>query len=239
MKYGYITGLEKPISRLIMGTMIYSPGDMPLTCTMLDYFVSLGGNTLDTAHIYGQGDSERAVGEWMRLRGNRAEIVIIGKGAHHDAHGPRVNPAAIASDLEESLQRLGTDYIDLVLLHCVESGKWPEELQKQMNILANFKQKGVIRAHGVSCHTVEALEAAATEPWVATSNDRESAASIISSAAGRSSMTATRGFMRAPPEAGCGSGRRGCRSRTPVSRDSRRKARARGRAQVPCPSLPW
>jgi aryl-alcohol dehydrogenase-like predicted oxidoreductase len=117
MKYGSIAGLQKSVSQLIMGTMIYSPGDMPLTCAMLDYFVSLGGNTLDTAHVYGQGDAERAVGEWMRLRGNRDKIVIIGKGAHPDAQGPRVNPAAIASDLEESLQRLGTDYIDLYLLH--------------------------------------------------------------------------------------------------------------------------
>ena len=117
MKYGSIAGLQEPVSRLIMGTMIYSPDDMPLTCAMLDSFVSLGGNTLDTAHVYGQGDAERAVGEWMRLRGNRAEIVIIGKGAHHDAQGPRVNPAAIASDLEESLALLGTDYIDLYLLH--------------------------------------------------------------------------------------------------------------------------
>jgi len=64
------------------------------------------------------------------------------------------------------LKELGTDYIDLVLLHCVESGKWPEELQKQMNILAKFKEKGTIRAHGVSCHTVAALEAAVGEPWV-------------------------------------------------------------------------
>jgi aryl-alcohol dehydrogenase-like predicted oxidoreductase len=64
------------------------------------------------------------------------------------------------------LKELGTDYIDLVLLHCVTSGKWPEELQKQMNILAKFKEKGVIRGHGVSCHSVEALEAAAAEPWV-------------------------------------------------------------------------
>jgi len=64
------------------------------------------------------------------------------------------------------LKELGTDYIDLVLLHCVESPKWPEELRKQMDILAKFKDKGVIRAHGVSCHTVEALEAAAAEPWV-------------------------------------------------------------------------
>jgi aryl-alcohol dehydrogenase-like predicted oxidoreductase len=64
------------------------------------------------------------------------------------------------------LKELGTDYIDLILLHCVVSPKWPEELQKQMNILAKFKQQGVIRAHGVSCHTLDALEAAAVEPWV-------------------------------------------------------------------------
>jgi aryl-alcohol dehydrogenase-like predicted oxidoreductase len=64
------------------------------------------------------------------------------------------------------LKELGTDYIDLILLHCVTSAKWPEELQKQMNILAKFKQQGVIRAHGVSCHSLEALEAAVTEPWV-------------------------------------------------------------------------
>lgn len=64
------------------------------------------------------------------------------------------------------LKELGTDYIDLVLLHCVESPKWPEELQKQMEILAKFKEKGTIRAHGVSCHTVEALEAAVDVPWV-------------------------------------------------------------------------
>jgi len=64
------------------------------------------------------------------------------------------------------LKELGTDYIDLVLLHCVTSAKWPDELQKQMKILADYKQKGVLRAHGVSCHSVEALEAAAIEPWV-------------------------------------------------------------------------
>jgi aryl-alcohol dehydrogenase-like predicted oxidoreductase len=64
------------------------------------------------------------------------------------------------------LKELGTDYIDLVLLHCVTSSKWNVELQKQMEIMAKLKQKGTIRAHGVSCHSVEALEAAAAEPWV-------------------------------------------------------------------------
>ena len=68
--------------------------------------------------------------------------------------------------VERFLRELKTDYIDLVLLHCVVSPKWPEELRKQMDLLAKLKEKGVIRAHGVSCHSLEALAACATEPWV-------------------------------------------------------------------------
>ncbi len=68
--------------------------------------------------------------------------------------------------IERFLRELKTDYIDLVLLHCVVSPTWPEELRKQMDIMAKLKDKGVIRAHGVSCHTLEALAACATEPWV-------------------------------------------------------------------------
>jgi aryl-alcohol dehydrogenase-like predicted oxidoreductase len=64
------------------------------------------------------------------------------------------------------LKEIGTDYLDLVLLHCVTSASWPDELRKQMDILSKFKEKGTIRAHGVSCHSIEALEAAAREPWV-------------------------------------------------------------------------
>src|SRR5262249_47419947 len=68
--------------------------------------------------------------------------------------------------IQRFLKEIGTDYLDLVLLHCVVSPKWPEELQRQMEIMAKLKQKGVIRGHGVSCHSIEALEAAAREPWV-------------------------------------------------------------------------
>ena len=64
------------------------------------------------------------------------------------------------------LKELQADYIDLLLLHCVTSPKWPEELRRQMDIMAKLKDKGIIRAHGVSCHSLEALEAAAKEPWV-------------------------------------------------------------------------
>ena len=64
------------------------------------------------------------------------------------------------------LSELKSDYIDVVLLHCVDSAAWPTELRKQMDILAKLKDKGLIRAHGVSCHSIDALAAAAGEPWV-------------------------------------------------------------------------
>ena len=68
--------------------------------------------------------------------------------------------------VERFLKELDTDYIDLVLLHCVVSEKWPEELNQYMNTLAKLKKKGLIRAHGVSCHSLEALKACVKEPWV-------------------------------------------------------------------------
>jgi predicted aldo/keto reductase-like oxidoreductase len=68
--------------------------------------------------------------------------------------------------VERFLKELKTDYIDLILFHCVTSGQWPEELGEQMNILAKLKKKGLVRAHGVSCHSLEALGACVKEPWV-------------------------------------------------------------------------
>lgn len=70
------------------------------------------------------------------------------------------------------LKELNTDYIDIVLLHCVSSPRWPEQLRKQMDILAKLKEQRVVRALGVSCHSLGALEAAAKEPWVDSVNTR-------------------------------------------------------------------
>lgn len=68
--------------------------------------------------------------------------------------------------IERFLKELETDYVDLVLLHCVVSEKWPDELSGYMEDLAKLKKKGLIRAHGVSCHSLAALEASVKEPWV-------------------------------------------------------------------------
>ncbi|MBP7828021.1 MAG: aldo/keto reductase [Verrucomicrobia bacterium] len=68
--------------------------------------------------------------------------------------------------VERFLRELRTDYIDLVLLHCVTSSTWNQELRPQMDLLAKLKDRGTIRAHGVSCHSLEALTRCIDEPWV-------------------------------------------------------------------------
>ena len=63
-------------------------------------------------------------------------------------------------------QEIGTDYLDIVLLHNMQSGSWPKEKAGAMAVLSEAKQKGLIRAHGVSCHTLDALRTAAQTDWV-------------------------------------------------------------------------
>lgn len=96
----------------------------------------------------------------------RDKIVIVSKiwfrpGGIPEEERPDANIA-----IQRFCQEIGTDYIDLVLLHCTTLETWPDKLEEQMNIMAQMKKKGIIRAHGVSCHSLEALQAAAHEPWV-------------------------------------------------------------------------
>jgi len=70
------------------------------------------------------------------------------------------------ADLERFRQELGTDYLDVVLLHAVRTPTWPEERQGAMEALAEARGKGVVRTHGVSIHSLEALQTTAKTPWV-------------------------------------------------------------------------
>ncbi len=78
--------------------------------------------------------------------------------------------ARTASEAEEDIDRflreLGTDYIDIVLMHCLTSADWPDSFAGVMDVLEKKKQAGPIRAHGVSCHDFGAFECAACTPWV-------------------------------------------------------------------------
>lgn len=117
MDYIDIPGSRLPVSRLIKGTDYFYHDSYELAATNMDAFLALGGNAVDSAHIYCGGQSEEVLGRYMEERGNRDKIVILTKGAHHDQNGPRVNKQAIADDLQVSLERLRTDHIELYALH--------------------------------------------------------------------------------------------------------------------------
>src|SRR5206468_6043722 len=63
-------------------------------------------------------------------------------------------------------RELGTDYLDVCLMHCLTEGDWTERYRGVMDVFSEAKEKGTIRAHGCSCHSIEALRAAAQSPWV-------------------------------------------------------------------------
>lgn len=96
----------------------------------------------------------------------RSDYVIVSKIWFR--RGGLPEPERPSSDIivERFLKELNTDYIDMILLHCVTSGDWPNELSDRMNSLAKLKKKGVIRAHGISCHSLAALEKCIDEPWI-------------------------------------------------------------------------
>ena len=74
--------------------------------------------------------------------------------------------ATARADLDRFRRELGTDYLDICLMHCLTDGDWTDRYQGVMDVLSEAKQKGIIRAHGCSCHSIEALRAAAKSSWV-------------------------------------------------------------------------
>jgi aryl-alcohol dehydrogenase-like predicted oxidoreductase len=76
------------------------------------------------------------------------------------------DPATARADLDRFRRELGVDYLDICLMHCLTEADWTERYKGVMDVLSEAKEKGIIRAHGCSCHSIEALRAAAKSPWV-------------------------------------------------------------------------
>ena len=70
------------------------------------------------------------------------------------------------ADIDRFRKEIGTDYLDIVLLHFMRDPNWPTIKKGGMEELAKMREEGIVRAHGVSCHTMGALEAAANSDWV-------------------------------------------------------------------------
>ncbi|NQU44721.1 aldo/keto reductase [bacterium] len=154
MKYGNIPGLEKPVSRLCQGAIMLDPANVPWGMEVLDSVYAQGCNTFDTGHIYGNGSSERLLGQWISERGLRDKVNILTKGCHHNPDRKRVTPYDLTADLMDSLARMKVDTIDVYVLHRddpeVEVGPIVETLNQHL-------EAGRIRAFGGSNWTSERI----------------------------------------------------------------------------------
>jgi aryl-alcohol dehydrogenase-like predicted oxidoreductase len=159
MRYGSVPGVSDRVSRLVLGTMVLSTATeerFDNSCRLLDRFVAAGGTTVDTARIYAHGTSEQAFGNWLARSGRRSDMVIVGKGAHHDTDTleRRVTPEAIHEDVESSLRTMGLDTIDIYILHRdnpeVPVGPIVEALNKEVD-------RGHVTAFGGSNWTHQRL----------------------------------------------------------------------------------
>ncbi|MBS4200958.1 aldo/keto reductase [Bacillus sp. FJAT-49732] len=125
-----------------------------------------GLNFLDTAFIYGPRRSEEIIGEVLKETGKRSEIIIATKGAHRFEGEDIVvdnSPSFLRSSVEESLNRLQTDYIDLYYIH------FPDEdtpKAEAVGVLKELKDQGKIRSIGVSNFSLDQLKEANVDGYV-------------------------------------------------------------------------
>jgi len=157
MLYGNLPDIEKPISRLVQGTVMMSSERLEQSLKLLDEVHAQGCTCFDSAHGYRNGDCERIVGRWIHERGLEEEVVTLTKGAHHSQDRNRVTPFDITSDLFDSLARLQTDTIDLYVLHRDDPAV---PVGPIVEVLNEHKAAGRIRAFGGSNWTHQRIREA-------------------------------------------------------------------------------
>lgn len=146
-----LAGLNKTASRLVMG--VDNQTTLEAATQMFDDFLERGGNTFDTAYVYGGGVCERIFGQWLTARGVRDDIVLIAKGAHT----PHCDPESLSNQLIESLERLQTNQADVYMMHrdnpAVPVGEF-------VDVLNQHRAAGRIQVFGGSNWSLERVKAA-------------------------------------------------------------------------------
>lgn len=167
MKNVKLNDTDLMASPLGLGTVNYGTSvDKEAAKKQINQFIALGGNFLDTAHVYGdwvpgeKGRSERVIGQWIKENGSRDKIIISTKGAHPDLATMNISRLAaedLIKDTDESLHRLNTDYIDLYLLHRDDPNVPVAEI---IDSLEELKKQGKIRYYGCSNWTLSRIQEA-------------------------------------------------------------------------------
>lgn len=144
MKTGTVPFVNKPISRIVMGTDFLMGQDPRTSFRALDAFWQAGGNTFDTAHVY--GDNSSIFGAWIRSRGLQTEAIFFDKGCHPYAT-KRVTRDFMLSDIQDNHRRIGVEYTDFFVLHRDDPDVPVGDIVTWLN---EFKREGLIGAFGGS-----------------------------------------------------------------------------------------
>lgn len=139
------------VSRFALGTGFRAHADEKTCEAVLNRAIDLGCNFIDCANFYGRGRSETIVGNVAK--GKRDDLIITSKVWSRMAEGPNdqgLSAFHIMREVERSLKRLGTDYIDIYLLHNID----PEtRLEETLRAMDNLVQQGKVRYIGCCNHT--------------------------------------------------------------------------------------
>jgi predicted aldo/keto reductase-like oxidoreductase len=160
------TGLT--VSRIAMGTgtVGYNKGSNQ-TRKGMDAFVKMAHHAYERGiHFFDMADgygSHPYVGEAIKTL-PREKITLLSKVWTHE-NGSE-NNLPVDQILDRFRREIGTDYIDVLLMHCMTEGDWDKTRTHYMDGLAKAKQDGIIKTAGVSCHNIDALRVAAEHPWV-------------------------------------------------------------------------
>ncbi|MBQ8758348.1 MAG: aldo/keto reductase, partial [Clostridia bacterium] len=149
--------LPDNLSRFSIGTAAYGTGlSKETSFSILDAYMEAGGNFIDTAAVYGFGESEKVIGEWMKKKSSRGNVFVATKGAHPSLPDwkRRLSEVDIRSDIEASLSFLQTDYIDLYFLHRDDLSLPVEEI---MPVLDKLVKEGKTRFIGASNWSAERI----------------------------------------------------------------------------------
>lgn len=163
-----LPGTDLTVSRLCLGGNRFgSTLDDDESFALLDAFAELGGNFIDTAHVYAdwirdveRSCSEKTLGRWMASRGCRSAFVVATKGGHHDLSEtsvPRLGRAALRADAYASVENLGGEPIDVYFLHRDDPARPIEDILTTLEELAD---EGVIRHYAASNLSADRLASA-------------------------------------------------------------------------------
>lgn len=153
MGYRYLGRTGMKVSELCLGSMTFGrESDEAESQRILNRFVEAGGNFIDTANVYTRGTSEEILGRWIKTK-NRGDLVIATKTRFPMGSGPNdtgLSRKQIMQSVEDSLRRLGTNYIDLYQVHCWDRGT---ELSEYLRTLDDLVRRGMVRFIGASNFT--------------------------------------------------------------------------------------